>query len=150
MEILKKLLFGKKISIQDEQIGVLSCRVKSINPSKEYTWVSEHLLAKQAQKTIFILEGNCTGPYPSQLKAVYRIIDELSLIIEKVDGELRKNHSKYKKLNHWTNNFYLAALTPNDVSKNEFEICFDPFSEENTQYISLIWENGNIREIKVN
>jgi len=148
VEILDRLLFGKKITIKDERIGTLSSRIKSKNLSKECTWISEHLIPEQQEKTVFILEGNFNGPYYSQLKAVYRIIEELKLIIENVDNELRKNSSKYEKLKNWKDKFYLAALTPYDVSRNEFEINFEPFDKDDTRYISLLWRNGYLSEIE--
>lgn len=147
MEILERLLFGKKITIKDERIGTLFSRIKSTDPSIECTWISEHLISKQ-QQTVFILEGNLNGPYYSQLKSVYRIIEELKLIIENVDNELRKNSSKYEKLNNWKHKFYLAALTPHDVSSNEFKINFEPFDDDDTRYVSLLWRNGNLSEIE--
>lgn len=148
MEILKKLLFGEKITVKDERIGTLSSRIKSRNPSKEYSWISEHLLPEQQQKTVLILEGNFNGPYDSQFKSVYRIIEEFKLIIEDVDYELKKNSSKYEKIKNWKSEFYLAALTPNDVNRNEFEINFEPFDKDDTRYVSLLWRNGNLSEIE--
>jgi len=148
VEILERLLFGKKITIKDERIGTLSSRINSINPSEECTWISEHLIPVQQQKTVFILEGNINGPYYSQLKTVYRIIEELKLIIENADNELSKNSSKYEKLKNWKDKFYLAALTPYDVSRNEFEINFKPYDNDDTRYISLLWRNGCLSEIE--
>ena len=54
MEILERLFFGKKITIKDGRIGTLSSRIKSKNLSKECTWISEHLIPEQEQKTVFI------------------------------------------------------------------------------------------------
>ena len=147
MEILERLLFGKKVTIKDERIGILFSRIKSTDPSIECTWISEHLNSDQ-QQTVFILEGNLNGPYYSQLKSVYRIIEELNLIIENVDNELKKNRSKYEKLNNWKDKFHLAALTRYDVSRNEFKIKFEPFDDDDTRHISLLWRNGNLSEIE--
>ena len=148
MGILERLLFGKKITILDERIGTLSSRIKSKDPSIECTWISEHLIPDQQQKTVFILEGNINGPYNSQLKSVYRIIEELKHIIENVDNELRKTSTKYEKLKNWKGEFYLAALTPNEVSRNEFEVSFEPFDDDDTRYVSLLWRDGNLSEIE--
>ncbi|MTI29520.1 hypothetical protein [Xanthovirga aplysinae] len=148
MEIIKKILFGKKINFQDPKIGTLTTRIKSNNPSIEYTWTGEYLIDDQKKETVIILEGNLNGPHKAQLNSAYRIVDELDSIIERVDNELKENASNYKKIKNWKEEFYFAAVTPYDQRENKFELNFEPIDSNNNRYVSLIWSNGQINEVE--
>ena len=144
---LKEFLFGKKREIYDERIGKLTTRVKNENPSINYTWSSEHQLFGQAKPTVFIMEGNVNGPAKNQLNSIYNIIDTLDEIIEHII-QATKTTIKIKE------NFYLTAVLSSNYetkrNEKEFEINFEPINEDSKQYISLMWNNGNLTEIEIN
>lgn len=153
MGLISEFLFGRKIKIQDSKIGELTTRIKGDNPSKNYTWTGEHQLIGQGKPTVFILEGNNSGPYGDQLNGVHRIVDSLDEIIAKVDKELKGQlNIKQRFKDDWAKDFYLAAITPyNPNVKGEgkqFEINFEPISENDTDYIGLLWNNDNLTEIE--
>lgn len=149
MGLIKDFLFGRKIKFHDNIIGELSTRVKSENPSNEYTWAGDHLLQNQACKTVFILEGNINGPYKLQLAAVYKIVNDLQHILTEVNDELKVKHpKKHLDLKDWTLEFYLAAITPNDVRTNQFEVTFEPADKDDLRFVSFLWTNGRISEVE--
>lgn len=149
MRFIKNILFGRKIIFNDPLIGALTTRIKSENPSIEYTWNGESLLPGQKSKTVFILEGNAKGPYKLQLESVSKIIQDLDNICATVDSQLKVISSKkHDVVTGWLSEFYLAAITPNDVPTNEFEITFEPTKSDDLRYVSFLWTNGKISEIE--
>ena len=148
MEFIKKLLFGRPTYFEDFKIGKLKTRVKSENPSIEYTWVGEHLLPHQKEKTVFILEGNIYGPSKSQLESAHKILDELQSIVENIDAKLQSNSSNYSKISDWKENFFFTAVTPNNQRNNGFELNFEPLDQDDTRYVGCMWTNGRITEIE--
>lgn len=148
MELIKKLLFGKKTFIEDPILGTLETRIKSDNPSFEQTWTSEHLIPNQKSKTVFILEGNVKGPTKGQLDAAHRIIDELGTIVKLLNKEVQKSPELKSKLDNWIEEFYLAAVTPWEERTNKFELCFEPVNQDDTRYLGCFWQNGTISEVE--
>ncbi len=142
------MIFGKKIFVQDEILGTLSTRIKSKHPDKIYIWTSEHRLTNNKRETVFLFEGNTSGPTKSHLEIAYRIVKEIESIKDQADIELRKDITKYEKLKNWKSDFYFSALTPFDISRNEFEVNFEPIDDNDTRYVGLIWANGILREIE--
>ena len=153
MGLISNFLFGREIKIQDNKIGVLTTKIKSDNPSINYTWTGEPKLAGQKKPTVFILEGNSLGPYKDQLKGVHRIVDTLDNIIYQIDKELKgRQKIKQRFMNDWTKDFYLAAITPYDPGVKgegkQFEINFEPLDEDDTDYVGLLWNNDELKEIE--
>jgi hypothetical protein len=153
MGLISEFIFGRQIKIQDDKLGELTAKVKSDNPSINYTWTGEHKLAGQIKPTVFILEGNNLGPYGEQLKAVHRIVDTLDNIIAQVDKELKgRPNIKQRFKGNWTKEFYLAAVTPYDPDVKgegkQFEINFEPIKEDDTNYVGLLWNNDRLTEIE--
>ncbi len=144
MKKIVEYIFGKKLHIRDERIGSLSARIRSKDPSKEYTWSSETTILNQSRKTVFLLNGNHNGPFESQLRLAYRIIDEFDSIIKQTDIEIRK---KTNEFGNWKNELYLSAIMPNIHQTNEFELVFDSTNSESTRNIGMIWADGTIKEI---
>jgi hypothetical protein len=150
---LGEFLFGRLIKINDDKLGELTTKVKSDNPSINYTWTGEHKLKGQRKPTVFILEGNSFGPHGDQLKSVYRIIDTLDDITTQVDKELKgRINTKPRYKGRWTNEFYLAAIVPYNRNVrglgNQFEIQFEPIEVDDTDYVGLIWNNDRLTEIE--
>lgn len=145
MGVLRDFFFGKMVRIKDPILGDLETRVKGDNITKVYTWTSEHLIPGQLEKTVFILEGNLTGPYKSQLQAVYRIIYNLQDLIQTVDLKIKNTKPTYNQ--YWSTQYYLAAITPVDVEKSQFEVCFDSLAPGEGNSVSFFWENDVISEI---
>ena len=153
MGLISEFFFGRLTKIQDEKIGELKTKVKSDNPSINYTWTGEHKLDGQAKPTVFILEGNNIGPYGEQLKSVHRIVDTIGDIIARVDKELKERlNIKQRFKNDWTKEFYVAAIVPYDPDVKgvgiQFEINFEPIKEDDTDYVGLIWNNDRLTEIE--
>ena len=145
---LNDLIWGKKATVSNSRIGLLSSRVKSTDPSRSYTWTSNQLLPGQSLPTFFIVEGNYLGPFPHQLQSIYQILDMLPAIMENADRELRRNAHTYENLKDWKNTFYCAAITPLDVEQREFELDFEPADESDTRYVLVSWKNGQLTEIE--
>jgi len=146
---LKKFFWGKQVVFTDKLIGILKTRVKNENPSINYTWIGENLLNGQKRKTVFILEGNSQEPYKNQLKSVYRIVQDLENITRQINFELKSSKYTNPRFKHdWLKDFYLAAITPNDVRENRFEVSIEPINENDTGYVSFLWANGRISEIE--
>ena len=150
LKSIKDIFLGKEIFIDDPRIGVLSERVLSKDPDKPYSWMSEHRLPEQNEKTTFIVDGNFEGPFPSQLNVIYRILDELKDIKQKVDKELRKNAAIPDTLTTWPAEFYLSSLNPLDSETLEFELIFEAEDPEEMTYVSAVWLNGKLEEITLN
>lgn len=140
-------LFGKKKIVQDDVLGSLSARIKSTDPSKEYTWSSEQLISGQRKATVFLLEGNHAGPYGAQKKSVYKIIEDIDKIISEVDIELMKKPAVYDTLRSWKTAFHFEVVYPFDVQRDEFELTFSPLEENDERWVSVIWCGGQLKEI---
>lgn len=145
---IKDFLFGREVVIPDQRIGSLTARIRSKAPNQSYSWTSEHHLPGQNGKTSFILEGDSRGPFQTQLRSIYQILDELPLIREKADRELKKNADLYEPLKNWQDSFYLSSLLPLDVEKNEFELSFEPVNPTDTRYVLLEWRDGQLAEVE--
>ncbi len=151
MGIIKDFLFGRKIVIQNSRIGNLTTRVRDSKPFKIYTWTSECIISHQPAPTVFLWEANIHGPNRRTLDNIYKIIDSLDDIISQIkkDIEFRpKDLPKYKQPD-WINNFYLSYIGPSEPESLilKYEIIFESIHEENTDTISLYWENGKMSEI---
>ena len=145
---IKDFLFGREVVIPDHRIGRLSARIRSKAPTQSYSWTSEHHLPDQNGKTSFILEGDCRGPFQTQFRSIYQILDELPMIREKADRELKKNAVLYEPLKNWQDSFYLSSLLPLDVEKNEFELSFEPVDPTDTRYVLVEWKDGQLTEVE--
>ena len=153
MGLITEFFFGRLTKIQDEKIGKLTAKIKSDNPSLNYTWTGEYKLDGQAKPTVFILEGNDVGPYGEQLKSVHRIVDTLDGIISRVDKELKERLNIKQRFKYdWTKEFYVAAIVPCDPDVKgagiQFEISLEPIKEDDTDYVGLIWNNDRLTEIE--
>ena len=145
MGFFNDILFGKQVTVLDKILGELKTRIKNENPSANYTWTSENLITGQRKKTVFILEGNYHGPDKNQLKAVYRIIDNLQEIRKTVDQKIRGTDFNFNR--DWSNEFHLAAIIPLSRQDNQFEVIFEPLNEGSVEYVSFVRENDKITEI---
>jgi len=147
---LMEFFFGKKVIFSDKLIGNLETRIKNQNVSINCTWTCENLLESQKRKTVFILEGNRNGPYKNQLKSVHRIIQNLENITRQIYLSSHKSKPTKDKLKSvWVKDFYLAAITPNDIRENSFELNFEPINKNDNGYISFIWTNDRISNIEL-
>ncbi|MFD2564800.1 hypothetical protein [Aquimarina rubra] len=155
MKILDSI-FGKKRKITDEFFGeIVSQRIKKENPNKEYTWYLDYLMSNGKEETQIILEGNFKTPNINQLEELKNIITNLPDLYTKMDSEVKKinlNKPSDKKLivNKWHDEYYLSAVFPLEGQRPQFEICFDPIDDdnENLEYISLEYLNGEIKNMK--
>lgn len=146
MGFLSDILLGKQVVVLDKVLGELKTRMRKEDQSANYTWTSESLIAGQRKKTLFILEGNYLGPDNNQLKSVYQIISSLQEIVKTVDQNIKATNLNYNR--EWSNEFYLAAITPITRRDNQFEVTFESLDEDSVEYISFIWENDKIFEIE--
>ena len=154
MELIKRILFGRKIKINDNRIGELSSRIKSDNLSVEYTWYGEYKLIGQNKVTAFYLNGNCLGPYSEQLRSVHRVVDTLNDIFLKIDVELKKRQDVKDRFKiDWRNDFYLAAIysdiQDSSLFSNRLELSFEALDDEDLNAIGLIWQNDKLIEIEI-
>lgn len=151
---LSDLFMGKEKKFNDEKLGLLSTRVKRNKLKTSYTWLGEKILANQLKPTFFILEGDYDGPYLSHIKSLHRIIDTLDIITEQIKLSEVIHIIKQKYNDDWPNEFYLASIVPYDPStkgeSKQFEINFDSTNKDETDYISLLWNNDTISEIEAN
>lgn len=148
INVIKDLLFGKKVIVKDAVLGELSSRIKSKNPDKEYSWECDYRFKQQQEDTFIILDGDFRGPYASQLEAVHRLLNSYDEICTTIDHALEASDSaKIKALSNWKYEFYLSAILNFEVDTNEFEVNFDSISGNNSQEIYVVWKDGKIDEI---
>jgi hypothetical protein len=153
MGLIRDYLFGRQIKFQDSKLGELTTKIKTENPSINYTWAGTIKLSGQRKETYFILEGNSTGPYKSQLGSVHRIIDSLDNIIVTIDKELKgRQNIKPRFMKEWTKDYHLGMVTPYDPYvkgiERKFELNFEPLDEDDLEYVNLVWDNDRLVEIR--
>jgi hypothetical protein len=147
---IRDFLFGKVKTIDDSKLGLFKARIKNVNPSIGYVWVSEIRLSGQLRETIIILEGNSKGPFKKQLESAYKIIDSINDIATSI---LLKSNSlnldETKMIEEWRKEFYLSAITPIDLVENTFEVEFETTNSKDNRYILCTWKDNVISDIDI-
>jgi hypothetical protein len=149
---LLDILLGKKKTVTDDVFKTIkSSRIKSQNPNKNYSWLTEYKIPNAKEFTVIILEGNNQKPNVAQLNGIKNILQNLDKFYQKIDMELKphlKNMiiNKRRVFENWKSEFYLEAISPLDDNKVEFEFYFSRINKEK-EFITITYRNGKIENV---
>ena len=140
-----KLLFGEKVKIKTDSLGVFVARVKNVN-QKDIIWTGK--IESKQHELILLLLGGSSGPYKHQLEATIHIIDELDNIKNQI-VQLINNDSELKDKfqNQNISDFHLACINPWLKNETSYELSFD--STKNDKYVGAIFKNGIVSDVNV-
>lgn len=141
MEIIKRLLLGKKAEVDVPIIGKLSCRINNKHPSAIYGWRNYN--SPLLPGTYLILEGNFEGPFERHIKNYLEVTNN-------VDNVVEASKTKFFK--------ELPTYQLKSISKNDFRIigiiCSGQLTVElivgipNKSCYFVNWREGKIQSIK--
>ena len=144
---LGKILFGEKVKINVEDLGVFKARVRNIH-KKNILWTGKVIPNGYNDELILLLLGDARGPCTSEIETVKLIINNLESIKRQIIEMLNKNKELKEKFhNQRMSDFYLACINPwrkNEVSN---ELSFE--SNINDGYVGAIFKNGRITEVNL-
>ena len=149
MGFIQDWIFGKEIKYNDNRIGELTARIRN-KKKTNCTWTGTYLIPGQKAETVIILEGDNKAPFPSQIKGIYALLDNIQDINRKLEEYWKsKPFVKQSYTADWLDKYYIEGIWPRKIEENSFEITYEQYDKEQSSYISLIWKNKEISEVEI-
>lgn len=141
MEIIKRLLFGKKVEVEVPLIGNLHCRVNNTHPTAIYGWTNYD--CQLVPGSYLVLEGNFEGPFERHIKNYLDVTSDVNSIVEATKTKFLKDHPAYQLKSISKGDFNVIGIT----CRGQITVDLIVRIPNKSCYI-VNWREGKIHSIK--
>lgn len=141
MEIIKRLLFGKKVEVEAPSIGKVFCRVNNTHPTAIYGW--KNYDSPLVPGSYLLLEGDFEGPFGRHIKNYLEVTSDVNSIAEATKTKFLKDHPAYQLKSISKSDFNIIGITCSGQITVDLIVRIP-----NKSCYAVNWREGKIHSIK--
>ncbi len=145
MELLKRILFGKRVEFDDPNLGKLSTRVNNKNPDAVYRWYFTTNRFDSAGETYISVDGNFQRPAEKLLEICDKILSTMDDLMPEVREILEKeNPSDNHIIKTWQQELDIISITCQQYGTVEIMLGL----KNKKDIFSVFWREGKILRVE--